>query len=152
MDQELMDANEKKLIEDKIMNILASPNFSYDNDHALGPNFVFLIFSQLYFLWEKLTYKKLSNFANFNSWMIKFTVKVKLFWEGHKNLRNLPHGFDIYLVNVDCANFCGLLRKAELYIYVLTISKHLAIGAMVNFIVAQFFWVSFSRERKSEIK
>ena len=38
MDQELMDANEKKLIEDKIMNILASPNFSYDNDHALGPN------------------------------------------------------------------------------------------------------------------
>ena len=33
-----MDANEKKLIEDKIMNILASPNFSYDNDHALGPN------------------------------------------------------------------------------------------------------------------
>ena len=55
MDQELMDANEKKLIEDKIMNILASPNFSYDNDHALGPNFVFLIFSQLCYLWEKLT-------------------------------------------------------------------------------------------------
>ena len=51
-----MDANEKKLIEDKIMNILASPNFSYDNDHALGPNFVFLIFSQLHnFLLDKLT-------------------------------------------------------------------------------------------------
>ena len=51
-----MDANEKKLIEDKIMNILASPNFSYDNDHALGPNIVFLIFSQLHnFLLEKLT-------------------------------------------------------------------------------------------------
>ena len=27
-------------------------------------------------------------------------IKVQLFWEGHKNLRNLPHGFDIYLVNV----------------------------------------------------
>ena len=29
------------------------------------------------------------------------TLKVKdqLFWEGHKNLRNFPHGFDIYLVN-----------------------------------------------------
>ena len=26
-------------------------------------------------------------------------IKVQLFWEGHKNLRNLPHGFDIYLVN-----------------------------------------------------
>ena len=28
------------------------------------------------------------------------TVKVQLFWEGHKNLRNIPHGLDIYLVNV----------------------------------------------------
>ena len=26
--------------------------------------------------------------------------KVQLFWEGHKNLHNLPHGFEIYLVNV----------------------------------------------------
>ena len=25
--------------------------------------------------------------------------EVQLFWEGHKNLRNLSHGFDIYLVN-----------------------------------------------------
>ena len=25
---------------------------------------------------------------------------VQLFWEGHKNLRDLPHGLDIYLVNV----------------------------------------------------
>ena len=30
----------------------------------------------------------------------KFSGKVQLFWEGHKNLRNLPHGFDIYLVTV----------------------------------------------------
>ena len=22
--------------------------------------------------------------------------KVQLFWEGHKNLRNPPHGFDVY--------------------------------------------------------
>ena len=42
-----MDANEKKLIEDKIMNILASPNFSYDNDHALGPDLCVSFFSQL---------------------------------------------------------------------------------------------------------
>ena len=26
--------------------------------------------------------------------------KVQLFWEGHKNLRHPPYGFDIYLVNV----------------------------------------------------
>ena len=44
----------------------------------------------------------------------KSLVKVQLFWEGHKNVRNRPYGFEIYLVN-DCANFCGLLRKAELY-------------------------------------
>ena len=27
-------------------------------------------------------------------------VKVHLFWEGRKNVRNLPYAFDIYLVNV----------------------------------------------------
>ena len=26
--------------------------------------------------------------------------KVQLFWEGHKNVRNCPYGFEIYLVNV----------------------------------------------------
>ena len=42
-------------------------------------------------------------------------VKVQLFWEGHKYLRNLPHGLDIYLVIVrDSAKKFGLLRKAEL--------------------------------------
>ena len=24
------------------------------------------------------------------------TFKVQLFWEGYKNLRNLPYGFDVY--------------------------------------------------------
>ena len=28
------------------------------------------------------------------------TAKVQLFWEGHKNVRNRPYGFEIYLVNV----------------------------------------------------
>ena len=27
--------------------------------------------------------------------------KVQLFWEGHKNVRNRPYGFEIYLVNVE---------------------------------------------------
>ena len=49
--------------------------------------------------------------------------KVHLFSESHKNLRNLPHGSVIYLVNIkskgpnheeDCENSCGFLRKAEL--------------------------------------
>ena len=26
--------------------------------------------------------------------------KVQLFWEDHKNVRNRPYGFEIYLVNV----------------------------------------------------
>ena len=41
--------------------------------------------------------------------------KVQLFWEGHKNVRNRPYGFEIQNHEDDCANFCGLLRKAELY-------------------------------------
>ena len=27
-------------------------------------------------------------------------IKVQLFWEGHKNVRNRPYGFEIYLVYV----------------------------------------------------
>ena len=27
-------------------------------------------------------------------------LEVQLFWESHKNLRNLPHGLDIYIVNI----------------------------------------------------
>ena len=33
-------------------------------------------------------------------WTSVDIIKVRFFWEGYKNLRNLPHGFDIYLVNV----------------------------------------------------
>ena len=36
--------------------------------------------------------------------------------EAHKNLRNLPHALDFYLVNFqDFFKFCVLLRKFELY-------------------------------------
>ena len=46
-------------------------------------------------------------------------IKVQLFWERHKNLRNLSHGFDVYLMlkqnhEEDHSNFCGFLKKAEL--------------------------------------
>ena len=30
----------------------------------------------------------------------EFGSKVQLLWEGHKNVRNGPYGFEIYLVNV----------------------------------------------------
>ena len=30
----------------------------------------------------------------------RFSCKVQLFWEGHKNVRNHPYGFEIYLVSV----------------------------------------------------
>ena len=42
--------------------------------------------------------------------------KVQLFWEGHKNSCNLPHLLSKRQNHKeDFANFCGLLRKAELY-------------------------------------
>ena len=31
--------------------------------------------------------------------------KVQLFWQGHKNVRNRPDGFDIYLVNVKTTDY-----------------------------------------------
>ena len=31
-----------------------------------------------------------------NSQIFKFHFKVQLFWLGHKNLSNLPYGFDVY--------------------------------------------------------
>ena len=34
----------------------------------------------------------------------EFFVKAQLFWEGHKNLRYLPYGFDIYLVTIKTIN------------------------------------------------
>ena len=64
-------------------------------------------------------YDKVSKLGR--KWSSRIIVKVQLSWEGHKNARNPPYGFEIYLVNSkrqnhkdDCANFCGLLRKAEL--------------------------------------
>ena len=50
------------------------------------------------------------------------SVKVLLFWEDHKNLRNRPYGFDVYVLSKchnhrdDCTNFCGLLTQPELYL------------------------------------
>ena len=45
--------------------------------------------------------------------------KVHIFWEGHKNLRNLPLTFDCMYccqkLGEDFAKFCGLLRIYELY-------------------------------------
>ena len=52
---------------------------------------------------------------------IQIFCPCSAFLRRHKNLRNCPHGFDILLSkfqnhNDDCSHFCGLLRKAELYL------------------------------------
>ena len=48
------------------------------------------------------------------------SVKVHIFWEGHKILWNLHRTFDcVYrsqIKGIDFAKFCGLLRIYELYI------------------------------------
>ena len=45
-------------------------------------------------------------------------IKVHIFWEGHKILRNLHHRFERYYIGQiyggDLAKFCGLLRIYEL--------------------------------------
>ena len=51
-----------------------------------------------------------------------YVDKVQFFWEGHKNLPNL-HLLEMSKPRQnhkeDCSNFCGLLRKAELYVHIL---------------------------------
>ena len=42
-------------------------------------------------------------------------IKVHIFWEGHKILRNLHRRFDHYFYRGDFAKICGLLRIYELY-------------------------------------
>ena len=45
-----------------------------------------------------------------------YFVKVHIFWEGQRILRNLHQLFDIgKIIGGDFANFCGLLRIYELY-------------------------------------
>ena len=63
--------------------------------------------------------KYLSIFKFYQSFFWFMIVKVQFFWEGYKNLYNLPHRFGHLLSKPSnqlegCANFCGLLRKAEL--------------------------------------
>ena len=57
------------------------------------------------------------NFFQIAKWLF-CVCKVQLFWEGHNNLRNRPHGWCLQSKfqnhKDDCAHFCGLLRKPEL--------------------------------------
>ena len=78
----------------------------------------FLILSKAH--WGHILTKELSYFFNFYQISKHCFRNAQLFWEGHKNLRTLPHGFDLLLSKgqnheEDCAKFFGLLRKAELY-------------------------------------
>ena len=40
------------------------------------------------------------NLRKFSYKVVNRFDKVQLFWKGHKNVRNGPYGFEIYLVNV----------------------------------------------------
>ena len=55
------------------------------------------------------------------------SIKVHIFWEGHKILRNLHLTFDCMYcsqtLGEDFAKFCGLLRIYELYLYNLSSSS-----------------------------
>ena len=42
--------------------------------------------------------------------------KVQLFSEGHKNLRNLPYGFDIYLVIHDLVNVKTIRQIVQIFV------------------------------------
>ena len=74
----------------------------------------FLILSKAH--WGHILTKEHSYFFNFYQISKHCFRKAQFFWEGHKNLRTLPHGFDICLVKVKTMRkIFGLLRKAELY-------------------------------------
>ena len=51
--------------------------------------------------------------------IVDLTLKVHIFWEGHKILQNLHQSFDWQyigqIIGGDFAKFCGLLRSYELY-------------------------------------
>ena len=66
---------------------------------------------------KKIQYK-VCNSKTIKGGLILEYIKVHIFWEGHKILRNLPLTFD-YSTNrqklgEDFAKFCGLLRIYEL--------------------------------------
>ena len=57
----------------------------------------------------------------------KYLVKIHIFWEGHKNVHNRPWFWNLLSKRQnhkdDCANFCGLLIKAELYLLTTKLSR-----------------------------
>ena len=63
----------------------------------------------------------MGNYTGTQVGCLNSTIKVQLFWEGHRNFRNCPHGYLWRLTSKfqnhkdDCAHFCGLPGKAELY-------------------------------------
>ena len=57
-----------------------------------------------------------------NAQKFTYSLKVQLFWEGHKNVRNCPYGFEIYLANVKTVRtiaqiFVAFAEKLDFNIY-----------------------------------
>ena len=70
----------------------------------------------IFFLWKEYFTNLLEN--KLLCQIFVFRVKVHIFWEGHKILRNLHQLFDWQyigqIIGGDFAKFCGLLRIYEL--------------------------------------
>ena len=67
------------------------------NDHSYFPD----LFS--------LHFRKIKNKS-----YLYFDGKVQLFWEGHKNLRKLPHGFDVKAMRKIVQIFVAFSEKKNL--------------------------------------
>ena len=69
---------------------------SFDGNHRYGGGSI-QYFEQKYDLAILKTIKcKMSTSRCSIALCSVISNKVQLFWEGHKNLCNLPHGFDVY--------------------------------------------------------
>ena len=58
-----------------------------------------MVLVQIFGLVEKMLCMYELAGQTFKFWTIRLVIKVQIFWEGHKDLCNLPHGFDIYWVS-----------------------------------------------------
>ena len=80
--------------------------------------------------------------AHLGSVKLIHAFKVQLFWEGHKNLRKLPYGFDIYLVSSQTirqiAQIFVVFSEKLNFTYLLQIEDHvfaqLASGIMDHYL------------------
>ena len=71
-------------------------------------------------------------------------IKVQLFWEGHKNLRNIPHGFDIYVKTMRkiAQIFMAFSEKLNFSKKGWTIWSHILVMGLKQNIISD--WIAFN--------